>query len=333
MAATSSSVGFASAVTSKVVSVIRAPSLRSGPPLLRDEQVSPSGRARRSGRAISVSSSVGTTATRIGPPPTTTPSSGTSAVLRSGSISRPQVAEGSQTSDGDLRRSRRSRGEDDGVNTGHGGEVGADVLTDPVRHEAESRESRPRHRARHGRAPRHVGVTGQSEKTAAPLEERARPRQWSSRLRVLEEHRPPRRRSRRARVPIISPDKGVKPIEVSTLRPPSTAVIDAPLPRWHTMRLISVRARRGAPPSPGDVPTTSRGTRTGASVLGREVLRDRERVRLPRQVAWKAVSKTATCGTADRAPSSPGCTRGRRGCAGARATECARCGPGRRRRP
>ena len=33
------------------------------------------------------------------------------------------------------------------------------------------------------------------------------------------------------RVPIVTPAKGVNPIEVSTALPPSTAVIDAPLPK------------------------------------------------------------------------------------------------------
>ena len=37
------------------------------------------------------------------------------------------------------------------------------------------------------------------------------------------------------RVPIVTPANGVKPIEVSTDFPPSTAVIDAPFPRWQVM--------------------------------------------------------------------------------------------------
>ena len=39
------------------------------------------------------------------------------------------------------------------------------------------------------------------------------------------------------RVPIISPSRGVRPIEVSTHLPPIDAEIDAPLPRWHTITL------------------------------------------------------------------------------------------------
>ena len=34
------------------------------------------------------------------------------------------------------------------------------------------------------------------------------------------------------RVPIMRPSSGVNPIVVSTLRPPSTAVIEQPFPRW-----------------------------------------------------------------------------------------------------
>ena len=37
------------------------------------------------------------------------------------------------------------------------------------------------------------------------------------------------------RVPIVTPANGVKPIDVSTDCPPSTAVIDAPFPRWQVM--------------------------------------------------------------------------------------------------
>ena len=36
------------------------------------------------------------------------------------------------------------------------------------------------------------------------------------------------------RVPITSPSNGVRPIDVSTHFPPSTAEIEEPLPRWHT---------------------------------------------------------------------------------------------------
>ena len=37
------------------------------------------------------------------------------------------------------------------------------------------------------------------------------------------------------RVPIVTPANGVNPIEVSTDLPPSTAVIEAPLPKWQVM--------------------------------------------------------------------------------------------------
>ena len=41
------------------------------------------------------------------------------------------------------------------------------------------------------------------------------------------------------RVPITRPSSGVSPIDVSTERPPSIAVTDAPLPRWKTICLSS----------------------------------------------------------------------------------------------
>ena len=37
------------------------------------------------------------------------------------------------------------------------------------------------------------------------------------------------------RVPMIRPSRGVKPMVVSTDLPPSTAVIEEPLPRWQVM--------------------------------------------------------------------------------------------------
>ena len=43
------------------------------------------------------------------------------------------------------------------------------------------------------------------------------------------------------RVPIIKPSNGVKPIEVSILFPFSTAVTEAPLPKWQTMIFKSSR--------------------------------------------------------------------------------------------
>ena len=38
------------------------------------------------------------------------------------------------------------------------------------------------------------------------------------------------------RVPIISPSRGVKPMEVSTHLPSFTAETEEPLPRWQMMR-------------------------------------------------------------------------------------------------
>ena len=36
-------------------------------------------------------------------------------------------------------------------------------------------------------------------------------------------------------VPIIKPSSGVRPIEVSTTFPPSTAAIEAPFPKWQVI--------------------------------------------------------------------------------------------------
>ena len=45
------------------------------------------------------------------------------------------------------------------------------------------------------------------------------------------------------RVPITRPSSGVSPIDVSTERPPSIAVTEAPLPRWNTICLSSASGR------------------------------------------------------------------------------------------
>ena len=45
------------------------------------------------------------------------------------------------------------------------------------------------------------------------------------------------------RVPITSPSSGVRPIEVSMLRPPATALADAPLPRCSTITSTSATSR------------------------------------------------------------------------------------------
>ena len=49
------------------------------------------------------------------------------------------------------------------------------------------------------------------------------------------------------RVPIGTPSRGVRPMEVSMHLPPFTAEMDEPLPRWHTMIL---RSSAGLPQSP-----------------------------------------------------------------------------------
>ena len=107
----------------------------------------------------------------------------------------------------------------------------------------------------------------------------------------------------RERVAITRPSSGVKPIVVSTERPPCTARSDAPAPRWQVTIRSSPAAGRATRP-PGATPRrgTARGTRTGARrtlppLRGQRVGRGSRR-----QVAWNAVSKQATCGTPGQRP-------------------------------
>jgi hypothetical protein len=122
--------------------------------------------------------------------------------------------------------------------------VGADVLADPV---AVHVEGEPRVR-RPPRGPPAVGArcAGRCRRrgpsAAPPVEQR---------LDLVGSIPPSRIRWKITagsmspdRVPITSPSSGERPIEVSTLRPPSMAVADAPLPRW---RVISLSSSIGRP--------------------------------------------------------------------------------------
>ena len=115
-----------------------------------------------------------------------------------------------------------------------------------------------------------------------------------------------RRRSRRAaagrgalrgrpspeRVAIGTPSSGLKPIVVSTERPSSTAVTEQPPPRWQTTRRGDGHLL-GRPLRP-----RGRGSRSGGSPTPRASAAAPRRSRASGGiVAWKAVSKTATCGT------------------------------------
>jgi hypothetical protein len=94
------------------------------------------------------------------------------------------------------------------------------------------------------------------------------------------------------------PSSGDSPIEVSTLRPPATAVALAPLPRCSTIVLISATGR----PSSSAV----RRETNWCEVPWKPYLRIPNRLARSASmayvaaasgsVAWKAVSKTATCG-------------------------------------
>ena len=55
------------------------------------------------------------------------------------------------------------------------------------------------------------------------------------------------------RVPIIRPASGVRPMDVSTARPPRTAAAEAPLPRC---RVIWLTSRGSLPSSSGTWPDT-----------------------------------------------------------------------------
>ena len=66
------------------------------------------------------------------------------------------------------------------------------------------------------------------------------------------------------RVPMTSPSSGVSPIDVSTERPPSIAVTDAPLPRWNTICRVRRAVCRGRPRRPRSRTCgTCRGSRIG----------------------------------------------------------------------
>ena len=61
------------------------------------------------------------------------------------------------------------------------------------------------------------------------------------------------------RVPIITPSRGVNPIVVSTDLPPSTAVMEEPLPRWHetifrSLISLPIASARAADTNLCDVP-------------------------------------------------------------------------------
>ena len=74
------------------------------------------------------------------------------------------------------------------------------------------------------------------------------------------------------RVAITSPSSGVKPIVVSTERPPRTAASEAPAPRWQvTIRRPAGRRRGPAAPPPAAQRTraTARGTRNDGSPIAR----------------------------------------------------------------
>ena len=105
------------------------------------------------------------------------------------------------------------------------------------------------------------------------------------------------------RVAITSPSSGVKPIVVSTERPPRIAASDAPAPRWQvTMRSSSTGpAQRSPPPAARRRRATGRGSRTcGAPSACATRAGWRRSWRRPASPAWKAVSKQATAGTSGR---------------------------------
>ena len=82
---------------------------------------------------------------------------------------------------------------------------------------------------------------GEAEQAAAPVEQvssssidmPARRARWKSTAGSMSPER----------VPMTSPSSGVRPIDVSTERPPSIAVTEAPLPRWSTICLSSASGR------------------------------------------------------------------------------------------
>ena len=130
---------------------------------------------------------------------------------------------------------------------------------------------------------------------------------------MLQRRRRPRRRQSRAastshetspgsidpeRVAITSPSSGVKPIVVSTERPPRTAASEAPAPRW---QVTTRTRRRRAPAQRGRAPrrrtrATGRGTRTA----GRRALAPR-RAGSRRWTPPRAASRGTRCRSTRRA--------------------------------
>ncbi|MEH3077935.1 MAG: hypothetical protein PGN11_14915 [Quadrisphaera sp.] len=105
------------------------------------------------------------------------------------------------------------------------------------------------------------------------------------------------------RVPIAAPASGVRPMVVSTLRPPCTAVTETPLPTWATTR--------SAPSTGTPRKFAARLVTTCTLVPWKPYLRRPYRratsastayvAARAGMVAWKAVSNTATCGTSGSA--------------------------------
>ena len=107
------------------------------------------------------------------------------------------------------------------------------------------------------------------------------------------------------RVAITSPSSGVKPMVVSTDRPPATAVTDAPPPRWQTITRSPCLRRRHQGVGPADRPGATEPMEAVAAdtpaghPVGRNGVGGAGGAARP---AWKAVSKQATEGTFGQEP-------------------------------
>ncbi len=133
-------------------------------------------------------------------------------------------------------------GEDDRVGAAERGEVGADVLADPVAVDVERELGGGVARARRGGGPRACRCRRPARAARCASSAPRRSRRSRGCACAAGAARAPGRR-RPERVPITSPSSGVSPIDVSMLRPPCTAVALAPLPRCRTISR-SPRARR-----------------------------------------------------------------------------------------
>ena len=197
---------------------------------------------------------------------------------------------------------------DDRVDAAELRRVRADVLAEAVHVHVEGEGRRGVAR----RAPlehvAHVVGAGEPEQAAALVEQRRRSRRVDSPARGAGGTSTAGSMSPE-RVPMTSPSSGVRPIEVSTERPPRSAQTDAPLPRCSTIWWSSASGRPSSTRRLLATRTgaTCRGSRTGARRTARRARRRSRRCTRP-----AAASGGTRCRTPRRAARREAPARGAR---------------------